>query len=121
MKRFLSYAWQLPQCFVGLVVKTVAGARKAEMHGRTVYLWKLDSAISLGEYVIVPENPSKQTVEHECGHQKQSMMLGWAYLVVIGLPSILWCSLKTMGLFKSRSYYWFYTEAWADRLGEVER
>ena len=49
----------------------------------------------------------------------QSRMLGWLYLFVIGIPSILWAAWWNEG--QNRSYYSFYTERWADRLGGVER
>ncbi|WP_237558582.1 hypothetical protein, partial [Cellulomonas carbonis] len=58
---------------------------------------------------------------HERGHVKQSIYLGWLYLPVIGVPSIIWAGLRRLGLFAGRSYYSFYTESWADRLGGVKR
>ncbi len=47
-------------------------------------------------------------------------LLGPLYLLVIGLPSLLWAALHEK-VAPGRSYYWFYTERWADRLGGVER
>ena len=56
------------------------------------------------------------------GHRKQSMMLGPLYLIVIGLPSLIWAALhsyvKRLG---AVDYYSFYTERWADRLAGVKR
>lgn len=40
---------------------------------------------------------------------------------MVGLPSFLWASLKTAGLFRGRDYYSFYTEKWADKLAGIER
>lgn len=48
-------------------------------------------------------------------------VLGPLYLLIIGLPSFLWASLKRAGLFRGRDYYSFYTEKWADRLAGIER
>lgn len=42
------------------------------------------------------------------------------YLIVIGLPSLLWAWLGD-SIAPGKSYYWFYTERWADRLGGVKR
>lgn len=34
---------------------------------------------------------SEKTIKHEYGHQLQSYILGPLYLLIIGLPSGLWC------------------------------
>lgn len=76
--------------------------------------------ISLGQYVIVNkyflDNPNMWL--HEYGHCRQSLYLGPLYLLVIGLPSLIWAALYKPG---KGSYYDFYTEKWADRLGGVTR
>jgi len=41
-------------------------------------------------------------------------------VLVIGLPSVLWAWLGDR-VAPDKSYYWFYTERWTDRLGGVER
>lgn len=74
--------------------------------------------ISLGKYIIISQWFSEREVKHEYGHCRQSKMLGWFYLIVIGLPSIIWAWLYRG---EKEGYYKFYTEKWADRLGEVER
>lgn len=48
---------------------------------------------------------------HELGHVKQSHMLGWLYLIIIGLPSILWAWLGD----EDKCYYSFYTEKGANQ------
>ena len=58
---------------------------------------------------------------HEFGHTIQSLVLGPLYLPVIGLPSAIW--LNTPQLSRRRrnaesSYYAFFTERWANHLGE---
>jgi len=70
----------------------------------------------------------EETIKHEYGHQLQSYILGPLYLLVIGLPSGLWCWFIQDLVNKNRkkkgkptlSYYWFYTESWANKLGGVE-
>lgn len=60
----------------------------------------------------------RKTVRHEAvGHVAQSRMLGWLYLVVIGLPSLIWAAVCQ----ERKKYYNFYTEKWADRLAGIER
>ena len=62
---------------------------------------------------------------HELGHTKQSRLLGWLYLPVIGLPSISRAAYalafrEVTGRQWTR-YYEGYPENWADRLGGVVR
>ena len=112
----LLYVWQLPQNLLGLSIKHTV---KAELGYNRIYFWKFHSGLSLGGYIFVNEHCSNYIILHELGHRKQSCILGPLYLLVIGIPSFLWASLRQLGLFKSKSYYWFYTERWANRLGGV--
>lgn len=57
------------------------------------------------------------TIKHECGHVKQSKMLGPLYLIVIGVPSILHVWLNDyIGCDEESGYSHFYTEKCADKL-----
>ncbi len=82
--------------------------------------------VSLGLFIFVSDNHkdgfSEKIAVHEFGHTIQSLILGPLYLIVIGLPSIIWCGLpffKKMRREKSVSYYDLYTEHWANHLGEL--
>lgn len=75
-------------------------------------------SVSLGKYVFLSYMASDRIKLHEIGHTKQSLMLGPLYLLVIGIPSILWAAMhKTVA--PKKDYYWFYTERWADKLGDT--
>lgn len=116
--------WQLPQVVVGFFVRLFTGAKYNEElsknNDRRIFNWKLTSGISLSTYyIIVRQNADMNTVNHEKGHTIQSLYLGPLYLIVIGLPSIIWAGL--IHKHTNKSYYWFYTEAWADKLGGVTR
>ncbi len=66
----------------------------------------------------------ERILRHEYGHSIQSMIFGPLYLLLIGLPSIMWCRVPAIGRsWRSgrRSYYSFVTERSADRLGGNER
>lgn len=117
----LLYLWQLPQNLLGLLLLLVLKGETRHRLGsiRFYFLDTFPGGITLGEYIIVGTR-QELTVRHEYGHVLQSRMLGWLYLPVIGLPSLLWAVLGGM-ICPFRDYYWFYTEAWADRLGGVER
>lgn len=118
MKRLALYVWQLPQNLFGWGIKTVL---RLKNEGNGIYHWKAWSGLSLGDYIFVNAHASDLMVRHEAGHRRQSVMLGPLYLLVVGLPSFLWASLKRAGLFKDRDYYSFYTERWADKLAGIER
>lgn len=119
----LDFIWELPQNLVGLVVKLVYmkyGNRKVNTLNDgvcTIQNWGLYSGVSLGWFQFTYSFSSIETASHEVGHSHQSLYLGPLYLLVIGLPSILWA-----GVFHARSgksYYWFYTERWADRCAGI--
>ena len=118
MKKLLRCIWQLPQNLVGLIVALLTGAK---LDSNEHYYWQLHSGLSLGHYVFINREASIETVKHEEGHQIQSMVLGWLYLPVIGIPSLIWACLKSIGMFKNTSYYSFYTERWADKLAGIGR
>lgn len=115
------YIWQLPQNLLGLLFLLVLKGETRHRLGdiRFYFLKSFPGGITLGEYIIVGTR-QQLTVRHEFGHVRQSRMLGWLYLIVIGLPSVLWAWLGER-IAPGKSYYWFYTERWANRLGGVER
>lgn len=86
-----------------------------------VYIWNYNG-LSLGEYIFVRENACEQYINHERGHTKQSYILGWLYIFVIGIPSLIWnLFFEEYRKDKNISYYSFYTEKWADKLSGIER
>lgn len=117
MKAILLYLWQLPQNILGLLfLLLIKGEERHSLNGITFYYcWGFGGGISLGKYIILGDY-SEGDVRHEYGHCLQSLRLGWLYLLVIGLPSLLWAT-----FYKGENYYSFYTEKWADKLGGVIR
>lgn len=86
------------------------------------YCFRAYGGISLGRYLFVHREAPAELVRHELGHCRQSLLLGPAYLLVIGLPSLVWAALYP--LFRRRrpplDYFAFYTERWANRLAGLE-
>lgn len=123
--QILQWTWCLPQNLVGAVVWLCCKLRHdatEPFNGRTVVRWRRFDGVSLGQFVFVNINDGERTVKHEYGHTRQSLMLGWFYLLVIGLPSLIWAGCFDKYRAKHGvSYYKFYTERWADKLGGVER
>ena len=118
------YLWQLPQNLLGLLL--VAILRPEDVYeidsSLLCYASRMRGGISLGRYIIVRSDLKDykgNTEKHELGHSRQSFYLGPLYLIVIGLPSLIWACWWNER--RGMSYYSFYTERWADKLGEVER
>lgn len=124
MKKILLWIWCFPQNLVGFIVKHVTKATPVGDH----YWFKVEcGSVSLGEYIFLCPGHygNKKTLRHEKGHRTQSRMLGWLYLPLIGLPSMIWAAYYSKHyedlVEKGVSYYSFYTEKWADKLGGIKR
>lgn len=120
IKKLFTWIWCFPQMLAGLVVKHITKAKKVGDH----YEYNVENgSVSLGTYIFLCPSHwhDTETLKHEKGHIKQSYILGWLYLIVIGLPSIIWC--KCFANYRAKRnipYEWFYTEKWADKLGKVK-
>lgn len=93
-----------------------------ESVGTKDYLIKAGSTVTLGKYVFISQTYRDQgmTIKHECGHVKQSKMLGPLYLIVIGVPSILHAWLNDyIECDEESGYSHFYTEKWVDKLMSI--
>ena len=122
--RILLYLWQLPQNLVGLFfLLWLRPEFSIVFHTSKIYYsTEMRGGISLGHYIFLNEkywDEGGDSELHEYGHGRQSIYLGPLYLFVIGIPSLLWAAWwnKDRGV----SYYSFYTERLADKLGGVER
>lgn len=118
----LLWIWQAPQNIVGLVFHLIYGRTTARYRGINVVVSRrFPGGISLGDTIFVkrPYIEYRDTWNHEYGHTRQSLYLGPLYLFVVGIPSLLWAWYWKPS--RGVSYYSFYTEKWADKLGGVER
>lgn len=139
--------WGLPQTIAGLFVFIRHRKSPHSFYKGCIRTdWKKQDGVSLGLFIFVagdnsaaavsPKTASPETAfhktspatermaRHEYGHTLQSLILGSLYLLVIGLPSFLWCQLPFFQQKRKRchiSYYSFYPERWADLLGKAER
>jgi hypothetical protein len=80
-------------------------------------------AISLSRYIFADDYCYRtDIIKHEYGHRKQSQLLLFLYIFVIGFPSLIWrCLFSSYRARHNISYYCFYTEVWANRLGGYRR
>lgn len=116
----LQWTWGLPQTLIGSAVYL---AHRKDRHfdykGACVTEWGRDSGLSLGKFVFVPRGTGS-LLKHEYGHTLQSLLLGPAYLLLIGAPSVAWFHLplfRRMREKTGRSYYSAVFEKTADKLG----
>lgn len=140
---FLYWTWCLPQTLIGLVVYGAVKLfdRDVDEHiiektlTHVIQSEKFGGGVSLGRYILVydyddrygkvnewTKQKEEEMTKHEWGHTLQNFLLGPLYLLVIGLPSIIWAAFfKKYRVENNVGYYDFYTEKWADRWGGVER
>ena len=135
--RILQCTWGLPQTLLGLIVFLLhIRDRHFVYHGAVITQWQGKSSVSLGMFVFVTAEPffaekfsgkigvaelSQRLLVHEYGHTLQSLFLGPFYLSVMGIPSTLWGFLPNLNRLrreKQVSYFSFFTESWANALGE---
>lgn len=122
--KVLMYIWQLPQNLLGLLVILVTGAK---FHTKYWFTTRGDFGISLGNYIILGSCVNDTDIKHEQGHQKQSEKLGWLYLLVVGVPSIvrnIWDRIAHKKWSYRKRDEWYYShfpEKQADELGGVKR
>lgn len=127
-----NWIWQLPQNLCGLVFKYISKNNRIDSIENTAIIkMGIDAnvktsggSVSLGKYIFISERSrnNRNTIFHECGHTKQSRILGPLYLIVIGIPSITWAMLHSyIPYFWKYNYYSFPTEKSADKLMHVKR
>ena len=132
MKKFLLTVWQFPQIIIGFFIllyyktfyPTFIKEKDTIKDVTCYYIGGFHGGISLGTYIFLNYKYiyNANNIKHEYGHCLQSRKLGWLYLPVIGLPSIIWAGLYGKVIRKTTNgYYKFYTEKWADKLGGVKR
>lgn len=134
LKSSLLWLWQLPQNLCGIIYRSISKDNRicvienndSRSVGAKVYLQKTKGGVSLGKYIFINQDyiDKEIVIKHECGHVKQSKILGPLYLLVIGIPSILhaWLSSHIGCCWKNGryNYYHFFTEKWANKLMGIE-
>lgn len=128
MLQLIKYIWQLPQNILGLLCVLLSKAKLDKYASIYVAKYFFNSGISLGNYIILQDKLYDETViKHEKGHQKQSLYLGWLYLILVGIPSLIrnvWDRVAHKKWSYEKRVQWYYggfPENWADKLGGVIR
>ena len=129
MKKVFLFIWQLPQNILGLIIILLTQAIKVKNY------WLVNKyafGVCLGNFIIFGDYGGRaeifeSDIKHEQGHQKQSLYLGWLYLIIIGIPSFSGNILDRFFHKKwdfEKRIKWYYNqpwEKWADKLGDVRR
>ncbi|MDR2267270.1 MAG: hypothetical protein LBE09_06805 [Christensenellaceae bacterium] len=122
----IQFTWGIVQNVFGLILYLKYAKNKHSLyHGAFVtYHTEKWGGISLGCFIVMTGNAGDiETSDiriHEFGHTIQSLILGPFYLLVIGIPSFIWCNAKRYIRLRESgiSYYSFYPERWANYLGQ---
>lgn len=124
----INFTWGIFQNLLGLGLLIKYRHNKKENFFGSKIIYHNDSwgGISLGMFIFMNGNRDEKWVEetkvHEYGHCIQSLILGPLYLLVIGLPSFIWCNSKKYKAVRKnsgKSYFEFYPERWANHLGTL--
>jgi len=116
---------EFPQNIIGFLAFKYYTKRHKQAYYkyRTAYVTHVKGnwgAVSFGKYIFADDQCYKHDIiKHEYGHSLQSKRLLILYLPIIGLPSLIWNRLfQGYRQRHQKSYYSFYTEAWANKLGD---
>ena len=124
MKKLFWFIWGLPQNLVGAIMFLTMKheAIKIQKYKDSIILFLPGNhgAVSLGMFIFFFSDFKSRTdyvIRHEYGHSIQSKILGPVYLI-IGLQSLIWAGCFDWYRKKYKiSYYSFWLEAWANKLG----
>ena len=125
LTRRLLFLWELPQVVLGSIFLVLLGKK---VSGRQFYrdisiyyIKDFPGGISLSWFIFLDsdERENSRVVKHEYGHSKQSLYLGWLYLIIAGIPSITRAVIWRLFKLEREKYYTAFPENWADRLGGV--
>lgn len=129
--------WGLPQSCLGFILWCVYLRAPHRMYrGAVVTYWHKRAAVSLGMFLFLPRSAYIESISsvlpsevekseklhiHEYGHSIQSLFLGPLYLLLVGIPSLVWAGfppLSRQWREGKRGYYSFFTERLADYLAD---
>lgn len=140
LKAVIAYLWQIPQIFVGLILlgllKLIYRQKVLiyKLHLQKPWDWctcylvrsPLPIGVSFGPLIFGDKEYLSLQMNHELGHSMQSLMLGWFYLVIVGIPSVTMNIISAVLYLNgkedfAKNYYNRWPESWADTLGNVKR
>lgn len=130
----LQWTWGVFQNLFGVLCFLVnLNQKHTYFNGAIVTTWHCENSLGCGMWIFLSDDndPSQSAshqekqkhdlLVHEYGHTLQSIILGPLFLPVIAIPSLVWASFPFFRKIRKKkkiSYYWLYTEKWANVLGD---
>lgn len=118
----LQWTWGIIQNVIGLLLWLVLMIKNPKRRIQNfncaiVTRWHRKGSMCLGMFIFLGRD-DQRIIVHEYGHSIQSIILGPFYLIIIGIPSYIWCNLfRKYRKNKGIKYCDFYPEKWANILG----
>ncbi len=126
----LQFTWGIIQNLAGFIAFLIlAPTHKHERFNHAVITYvnaKGFGGLSMGMFIFMGTSKAEEwahdTKIHEYGHSFQSILLGPLYLIVVGIPSSVWCNFPVFVRMRKEqgvSYYKLYCEGWANLWGRA--
>jgi hypothetical protein len=127
MNRKFFILWELPQVLLALIFYATLKKKKKIVQAidykdsKVYFIEGFPGGISLSFMIFLNDIDltNLRAIKHEYGHTIQSLCLGWLYLIVVGVPSIIRASIWNRYKLEEEKYYESFPENWADFLGGV--
>lgn len=103
--------WELPSNLVAVLLFFFLGVDRFTFNkekGICIVEMSYQGGLTLGCFIFVSKE-CYHLLPHEYGHVRQGWVTGPLYLLIIGIPSLIWCMIYKM---TGKPYDWFYTERW---------
>jgi hypothetical protein len=127
MNRKFFILWELPQVLLALIFYATLKKKKKIVQAidykdsKVYFIEGFPGGISLSFMIFLNDIDltNLRAIKHEYGHTIQSLCLGWLYLIVVGVPSIIRAGIWNRYKLEEKKYYEGFPENWADFLGGV--
>jgi hypothetical protein len=126
MLRKFFIPWELPQLLLALILYAIMKERAVKAidykDSKVFFITDFPGGVSLSFMVFLNDidMDNLRAIKHEYGHTIQSLYLGWFYLIIVGVPSIIRASIWNHYKLEGKKYYEGFPENWADLLGGVD-
>jgi hypothetical protein len=111
------FLFEFPQNLIGWFLSIGFRERYTYKDVTVIHISGVWGAFALCRWIFADDNyyQNEEVIKHEYGHIMQSRRLLFLFIFIIAIPSLIWAwhYNEKMGC----SYYSFYTEAWASKLG----
>lgn len=115
----LNFTWGLPMTLIGLTVALVLVIcnQKPKCHGGCIYfsIGKSWGGINLGFVFLTDSSEIPYILTHEFGHSVQNAYFGFLMPIIVGIPSLIRCSYRTIGEKMGHKFKTGYYDIWFEK------